>query len=205
MGITAKSTGNRRFKRLRKWGLWLLAFLVAGMSLTICFSPYGSHEGFSYKLIKESVIVDVPVDSAFRFLGNSDNAKRWSVYVDHITTLNGIRTPDGTPGSIRRCFCYKNEQGQRWDELITLVEPNKRRQLTTFNLIDFPIKANGLASEQRYRKISENRCEITFTLFFANHDPGFYDEFKTYFGAYKARSIFEQNLKNIKRILETGK
>lgn len=205
MGITAKSAGNKRFKRLRKWGLWLLALLVAGMSLAIYFSPYGSHEGFSYKLIKESVVVDVPVDSAFRFLGNSDNAKRWSVYVDHITTLNGIRTPDGTPGSIRRCFCHKNEQGQRWDELITLVEPNKRRQLTTFNLIDFPMKANGLASEQRYRKISENRCEITFTLFFANHNPGFYDEFKTYFGAYKARSIFEQNLKNIKRILETGK
>jgi len=127
------------------------------------------------------------------------------VYVDHISTLNSIRTPDGTPGSIRRCFCNKNEKGQRWDELITLVEPNKRRQLTTFNLIDFPMQANGLASEQRYRKISENRCEITFTLFFANHDPGFWDEFKTYFGAYQVQSIFQQNLKNIKRILETGK
>lgn len=205
MGITTKSAGNRRFKRLRKWVLWLFALLVTGMSLAIYFSPYGSHEGFSYKLIKESVVVDVSVDSAFRFLGNSDNAKRWSVYVDHISTLNGIRTPDGTPGSIRRCFCNSNEKGQRWDELTTLVEPNKRRQLTTFNLIDFPMQANGLASEQRYRKISANRCEITFTLFFANHDSGFWDEFKTYFGAYKVRSIFQQNLSNIKRILETGK
>ncbi|OGS76186.1 MAG: hypothetical protein A3D31_01015 [Candidatus Fluviicola riflensis] len=175
------------------------------MLLAICFSPYRSHEGYSYRLIKESVVVDVPVDSAFKFLGNSDNAKRWSVYVDHITTLNSIRTPDGTPGSIRRCFCNKDEKGQRWDELITLVEPNKRRQLTTYNLVDFPMQANGLASEQHFRKISENRCEITFTLFFANHDPGLWDEFKTFFGAYKVQSIFRLNLNNIKRILETGK
>lgn len=205
MGIAAKFPGNSRFKRFRKWALWFFALVMTAMFLLLCFSPYGSKEGFSYKLIKESVVVDVSVDSAFRFLGNSDNARRWSVYVDHISTLNSIRTPDGTPGSIRRCFCNKNEKGQRWDELITLVEPNKRRQLTTFNLIDFPMQANGLASEQRYRKISKNRCEITFTLFFANHDPGFWDEFKTYFGAYQVRSIFQQNLKNIKRILETGK
>ncbi len=205
MTITTTSTVKSRFKRLRKFLLWLFSFILAGMLLLICFSPYGSHEGYSYKLVKETVVINVPVDSAFRFLGNSDNARRWSVYVDHITTLNGIRTPDGTPGSIRRCFCNKNEKGQRWDELTTIVEPNKRRQLTTFNLVDFSMQANGLASEQRYRKLSDNRCELTFTLFFANHDPGFFDEFKTYFGAYKVQSIFRQNLSNIKRILETGK
>ncbi|HLP53455.1 MAG TPA: SRPBCC family protein [Fluviicola sp.] len=205
MSTSTKPVRKRRFKRTRKVLLWLFSVVIAGMMLLIFFSPYGSHEGFSYKLIRESVVVDVPVDSAFRFLGNSDNARRWSVYVDHITTLNSIRTPDGTPGSIRRCFCNKDEKGQRWDELITLVEPNKRRQLTTYNLVDFPMQANGLASEQRYRKIAENRCEITFTLFFANHDPGFWDELKTYFGAYKVQSIFRQNLDNIKRILETGK
>ncbi len=205
MSTIAKSTGNRFLKRLRKFGLWLFAFLTVGILMTIYFSPYGKHHGFSYKLMKESVVVNVPVDSAYKFLGNSDNAERWSVFVDHITTLNSNEFSDGTPRSIRRCYCNKNEKGQRWDEHITLVEPNKRRQLTTFNLIDFSIKADGLASEQRYRKISENKCEITFTLFFADHNPGFWDEFKTYFGAYKARSIFEQNLGNIKRILETGK
>jgi len=204
MSTIAKPPGNRFFKRIRKWGFWLLAILTTGTLAAIYFSPYGTHQGFSYKLMKESVVVDVSVDSAFRFLGNSENAKRWSVYVDHITTLNSNDAPDGTPGSIRRCFCNKNEKGQMWDERITLVEPNKRRQLTISNLVDFSIQANGLASEQRYRKISRNRCEITFTIFFANHDPGFWDEFKMYLGAYKARSIFEQNLGNIKRILETG-
>ena len=35
--------------------------------------------------------------------------------------------------------------------------------------------------------------------------PLFFEEFKTYLGAYKVRSIFKQNLQNIKRIIETGK
>jgi len=205
MSTIANSTRNRFFKRLRKWGLWLLVLLTTVTLLTIYFSPYGKQKGFSYKLMKESVVVNVSVDSAFRFLGNSDNAKRWSVYVDHISTLNSAEARDGTPGSVRRCFCNKNEKGQRWDERITVVEPNKRRQLTISNFVDFSMQANGLASEQRYRKISENSCEITFTIFFVNHDPSFWEEFKMYFGMYKAQSIFEQNLGNIKHILETGK
>ena len=203
MNKTVKSTKSSFFKRLRKVVLWLVVILTIGILAAVYFSPYGTHKGFSYKLLKSTVIVNVPVDSAYQFLGNSNNAKRWSVYVDHISTLNSNETPDGTPGSIRRCFCYANEKGQRWDERITLVEPNKRRQLITYNLVDFSMQANGLASEQRYTKLCENIYGITFTLFFANHKPGFWDEFKTYLGAYRASSIFEQNLANIKRILET--
>jgi len=186
------------FKRL----LFICAVLILGLLVAVFFSPYGTHKGFSYKLVQHSVIIHAPVDSVFAYLGNSSNARDWSVYVDHIKPLNTATVADGTIGSTRRCYCHADETGQRWDERTTVVERNKRRQLTTYNLVDFPVQADGLASEQLYERIDEHTCRLTFTLFFADHHPSFFTELKTYLGAYKVKSIFEQNLNNIKRIVE---
>ena len=181
---------------------YVCIILIIGLLIAVFFSPYGKQEGFSYKLVQHSVIIHAPVDSVFAYLGNSDNARNWSVYVDHIEPLNSTKIADGTVGSTRRCFCFADEKGQRWDERTTVVEQNKRRQLITYNLIDFSMQADGLASEQLYQPIDKNSCKLTFTLFFYDHNPSFFTELKTYLGAYKVKSIFEQNLANIKRILE---
>ena len=188
------------FKRL----FILISILIGGLLIAVFFSPYGKQDGFSYKLVQHSVIIHAPVDSVFAYLGNSDNARNWSVYVDHIKTLNAQKIADGTIGSERRCFCYTDETGQRWDERTTAVEQNKRRQLITYNLVDFTMQADGLASEQLYERIGKNDCKLTFTLFFHDHNPSFFTELKIYLGAYKVKFIFEQNLENIKRILNRG-
>lgn len=45
------------------------------------------------------------------------------MFVDHISPLNADQVPDGHVGSTRRCFCYANEQGRMWDEMLTEVIP----------------------------------------------------------------------------------
>lgn len=196
---------EKKFKRLKKFSLiigLILIFLIVGM---VVFSPYGAQKEFSYKLVKHSIEINAPVDSIFNFLGNSTNAKKWSVYVDHIIPLNTDSFPDGTPGSRRRCFCEKDETGIQWDELITEKIPNKKRQLVLYNLQGFPLTAQHLATEQLYEKAGDNKCSLTFTLFFKDVKPGPWESLKTYFAAYRIKDIYTANMNNIKRIIETGK
>jgi uncharacterized protein YndB with AHSA1/START domain len=171
----------------------------------IAFSPYGSHEGFPYKLVKYTVEINAPVDSVFNFLGNSKNASKWSVFVNHLTTLNADSFPDGTVGSRRRCFRSKDETGVQWDELITEKTVNQKRQLVIYNMKNFSIAADHLATEQIYEKTADNKCRLTLTVFFKNAEPSLWEKFKMYFAAYKIKSVFEGNMANIKRIVETGK
>lgn len=196
---------EKRFKSLKKWlaiaGL-LLLLLLTGM---VAFSPYGKQKDFPYKLVKHTVEINAPVDSVFNLLGKSSMASSWSVYVDHITPLNADSFPDGTTGSRRRCFCENDETGIQWDELITENIPDKKRQLVLYNLKGFPITADHLATEQLYEKLSENKCSLTFTLFFKDSKPGLLESLKTYFAGYKIKDIYSANMYNIKRIAETGK
>lgn len=69
----------------------------------------------------------------------------------------------------------------------------------------FFVTAEHLATEQRYEKIGDNKCSLTFTLFFKDTQPTWWESFKTYFAAYEISSIFNRNMANIKRIVETGK
>lgn len=192
-------------KRLKKILLGIvIAFCVALLAMVV-FSPYKSHDGFDYKLVKHTIVINAPVDSVFKFLGNSSNARKWSVYVNHISTLNSDEVKDGLPGSIRRAFCTEDEKGQRWDELVTIVEPNKRRQLVTYDYIDFSMTAEDLATEQIYEVIDANSTQLTFTLFFKDHEPTLFEKLKMNFAAYVVLDIYKKNMNNIKRILETGK
>lgn len=189
-------------KRFRKLLLIILVLLVLGVGGAIIFSPYGSHEGFNGKLIENTVEIDAPADSVFAYLGNSANAHNWSVFVDHITTLNSDSFPDGVPGSRRRCFRQADEKGIQWDELITVREPGKRRQLSIYNLKEFSMQADNLLTEQLYTPLGPNKCKLSLTLFFRDGKASWWDTFKTYLAAYKVKSIFSGNMANIKRIIE---
>ena len=191
--------------KLKKITLITLLSLLILTCLMIALSPYGNKDGSECKLVIHTVKINASADSVFHFLGNSNNAKRWSVYVNHITPLNSDSVADGQPGSTRRCFQNANEQGIQWDELITVVEPGKRRQLTIYNMQNFSMQANNLATEQLYEAVDNNTCKLSFTLFYCNAEPTLFESLKTYFAAYIVKNIYQKNMENIKRIVETGK
>lgn len=173
-----------------------LSLFLLLLGFILC-SPY--HYG---KPMSHTIIIDAPKEKVFQFLGNSANAARWSVFVNHISTLNPNEITDGQVGSRRRCFVNQNEQGTQWDELITEVIPNEKRQLSIYHLVDFSMKANNLYTEQQYEKINNNQCKLTFSLFYKNSDTTLFEHLKTYLAAYKIKSIFERNMLNIKTIIE---
>lgn len=178
---------------------WLIAFALMTTLLggTIWFSPYQYGKPMTY-----SITINAPRELVFKFLGNSTNASRWSVFVNHISTLNPSEVPDGKVGSRRRCFVNADEKGTQWDELITEVVPNEKRQLSIYNLVDFPMVANNLYTQQIYESINENQCRLTFSVFYKKTEPTVFEHLKTYLAAYKICSIFERNMLNIKRIIE---
>lgn len=195
---------EKKFSKLKK-GLMIIGItLVLALTGMIVFSPYGSHEGFDYKLVKVDMEIDAPVDSVYKFLGKSANAAKWSVFVDHITPLNADSFSDGSVGCRRRCYCNKDETGTQWDELTTENAADLKRQLTIYNMKDFSMTAEHLATEQLYEKIANDKCSLTFTVFYKDTKPTFMERFKLYFAAYKIKSIFVRNMANIKRIVETG-
>lgn len=195
-----KSLWKRRIKR---FFIYTSLILFIAFWIIIWLSPYGYHDGFDYKLIKHTVTINASPDKVFTYLGNSNNAREWSVFVDHIDPLpNGIK--DGEVGSFRRCFCNADEKGTQWDEEITEVDLNKRRQLRIFNLVDFEMTANGLHTEQLYKDLGNGKTELTFTVFYKNHEPSLWEEIKTYIAAYKMTSIFKGNMSNIKKFVEEG-
>ncbi|HEY6162333.1 MAG TPA: SRPBCC family protein [Bacteroidia bacterium] len=179
-----------------------MTVIVMALAGVIIFSPYGNHDGFNYKLILNTVEINAPADSVYKYLGNSDNARKWSVFVDHINTLNRDSFPDGAVGSRRRCFCNADEKGTQWDELVTEVVPGKKRQIIIYHLVDFSMNAEHLATEQIYESIGTNKCKLTFTVFFKDAQPSLWERIKTYIAAYKIKGIFEGNMNNIKKFNE---
>jgi uncharacterized protein YndB with AHSA1/START domain len=187
---------------MKKTWLIISLIVVCIVAAIILFSPYGNSNRFAYKAITHTVEINAPVEKVFNFLGRSANASRWSVFVNHITPLNADSVQDGMHGSTRRCFCRVDETGMQWDELITEVIPNQKRQLTIYNLKGFPMTAEDLATEQLYESTGENKCRLTFTVFIKRDAPSLVEKFKMYIAAYKIESIFKQNMKNIKSVVE---
>jgi len=194
---------EKRFKN--SWAKALLSVLTSitlVFTSMIYFSPFGKSDEAPYQLLKHSVVINAPVEKVFQYLGNSEHAAQWSVFVDHIIPLNTNEVADGKVGSIRRCFQQANETGMVWDEIISEVIPNKKRQLLIYNLKNFKMTADNLATEQQYEKIGEKKCRLSFTLFFKDVKPNLVDTLEMYLGAYQIKSIFAQNMVNIKRLIE---
>lgn len=187
-------------KRYLKWFYVLIIPVASGV--IIYASPFGNHEGFNYKLVKHTVDINAPAEKVFSFLGKSANASRWSVFVDHISPLNADSITDGKVGSTRRCFCRPDETGTKWDELITEVIPNHKRQLTIYNMQDFTMSEEGLATEQLYESPDPGKTRLTFTVFYKDRKPGWLALLKTYIAGYRIKSIFRQNMNNIKKLVE---
>lgn len=184
--------------------MWAIILFIVASIVMIVISPYGKHEGFDYKVVKTSIEINKPVEEVYRYIGNSANASKWSVYVDHISPLNTATYPDGTVGSKRRVFCNKDEKGRRWDELISENIPNKTRELELYNYHDFPMTASHLATRQLYEAISTNKTYLTFTVYFKDYKPGLIELYKMYLGSFWIKDIFERNMKNIKQNVEKG-
>lgn len=189
--------------------IYLLVFIALSLffislGLIIFFSPYGKGELYDNRFLKSSVTISMSKDSVYNVLGNSENARKWSVFVHHINTVNSSQIMDGTVGSIRRCYQNKDESGLRWDEEVIINKKNRTRRLSIFNMIHFDMSADYLMTDQIYEDI-EDGCKLTFTLFFVvSKDIPFMDEIKMYFAAYAIEDIFQKNLINIKHLVEEG-
>ena len=193
---------QKRFKTRFTGILRLAGISVLGLMTLIYCSPYGNDEAFPYKLIKQEVEIEAPVEKVFQYLGNSDHAAEWSVFVDHISPLNNDQHPDGEVGSERRCFVQADENGMRWDELTTEVVPNRKRQLTIYNLTNFSMTADHLMTEQLYERLDNGKCKLTFTVFFEAGRASLFEKVKMYVGAYRIKAIFRDNMNNIKWLTE---
>ena len=182
--------------------LVVLVSIFLLLVVMIAFSPYGSQAGFSYKTIVEEVTINASPSAVYAYLGKSANAANWSVFVHHIVPLNAHQVPDGKPGSFRRCFQNKDETGIVWDEEIAVADWAKRRQLTIFNMKNFPIMANGLATEQLYDSLGAKKIRLRFTLFFKDVQPNLLDKLKMYAAAWEVQRIYRRNMQNIKANVE---
>lgn len=177
--------------------------IVIALGIMIWFSPYGDKNGYSEKIIVEKIKIEAPIQDVYNYLGNSDNATDWSVYVDHITPLNPKSVKDGELGAIRRCFKNSDESGMFWDEEIIINEKNKRRRLTIYNMQKFSVSGEGLLTEQIYTQ-SNGTCELVFTLFLEKGKSNWLAELKLYYAGYFVSKILKENLERIKKINEAN-
>jgi len=171
--------------------------IIASLIITVWFSPYGKKDGSLHKIMIEKIVIDAETEDVYNYLGNSNHAEDWSIYVDHISTLNQASYKDGKLGSIRRCFKNENESGIYWDEEILIDEANQRRQLSIYNMTNFSISGENLLTEQIYID-KHGKCELSLTLFLDETKSSFLDELKLYYAAYTVSSIFKKNLEEIK-------
>jgi hypothetical protein len=188
-----------KFKTILKYSGLAIFIILLGL---IIASPYNQKEGDNHRTVAYSIIIHAPVNKVFDFMGKSELAEKWSVYVDGIQTLNSRKIPDGAVGSKRRCFVHPLKNGQYWDEEVIISEKNGRRRLSIFNLVNFPISASGLLTEQLYKRLDNNITELKLTLFYIKDTPSFLGWLKIKLGAYRIKKIFKKNLLNIKDLIE---
>lgn len=146
---------------------------------------------FAQKKYKVSIEMDASSEYVFNYLGNSNNANKWSVFVDSIAVLNPFEFNDGDIGSIRRC--YVRNSNKKWDEEIAEITSNQHRLLRCFNYQNFKANPPHLFTEQSYQDTGNNKCLVTFTIIM-NEKPTIIQRL----GVIKTQSIFRKNLKNIK-------
>ena len=182
----------------------IVLFFLAAIVLMVVLSPYGGGSLYKVRFLESSIEINSSKKHVYSVLGNSNNARKWSVFVHHISTLNPNKTTDGSVGSIRRCYQNEDESGLQWDEKIIINEINKKRRLSIFNMVHFDMSTDYLMTDQIYED-SNNGCKLTFTIFFdSTKGISLIDELKMYFAAYTAQGIFEKNLINIKHLIEEG-
>ncbi len=189
-------------KKYLKPLLIVASILLFAFALLLLTSHYEKNRFSEQRAIYGTVEINAPVERVFKYMSRSDWAGKWSVFVHHITPLNADKVADGAKGCIRRCFVNSDETGTQWDEEILNVTPNKNRTLSVYALKGFPITSEGLITQQIYEPIDSTHTRLTLILAYGE-PPSLWEQLKTHIASYKTHSIFEANLANIKRNIES--
>lgn len=191
-----------------------MAVLALAVGLII-YSPYKRHPGVDYRILSQSVEIAGAADSVYRFLGDTANVKRWSVFVDEIRPLNADSVAPWDPGSRLRCFVRKGAKGgkggteKRWDETVLEAVPGRKRILVLYGFAGFSAAPDSLTMEQIFTPLEDADGRevgaglLTFNLYFTR-GPGWRETFQMFFAAYSIKGIFSRDLANVKRVIESG-
>lgn len=154
--------------------------------------------------VSKSVEINAPVEKTWAYASDSLQAVNWSIYFNHISPLEGP-SPDGQIGSLRRCFRNKDESGYAWDEVIINVEPQKLRQIVTYNFINYPFnfahENEYVFVRQLYESLGPDKSKLTFQTIPRNESNPFF-RFIFWISRGKTGEIFLKNLENIKAAIE---
>jgi hypothetical protein len=186
---------------IKKVRIGLLVFSILLLMLWVC-SPFKLNPETNEYSLENSILVQAPAEKTFIYLGNSSNASTWSSFVDHITPLNPDQTPDGQLYSTRRCFRKADETGIQWDEDIVKWEANKLRELSIYNMKNFPVSTGDLRTRQHYETQPDGSVKLTFGLYKSADKTTWTDVINMKYTGYLIAGIFEANISNIKRELE---
>lgn len=154
-------------------------------------------------VVAESVVIEAPVEDAWAYIGDSRNARQWSVFFSHITPLPGT-PPDGTVGAVRRCFRRPDETGITWDEELIEAVPFQRREIRVFGLRGFraPRAAETeLRTTQSYERLGPRRTRVTFSGRLDHPDDAL-QRMAFWLSHWEAARVFSVNLENIKAAVE---
>ncbi|HEV2132411.1 MAG TPA: SRPBCC family protein, partial [Longimicrobiaceae bacterium] len=113
--------------------------------------------------IAESVTIEAPVEEVWSYLGDSGNARQWSVFFHHIAPLDSL---DGRLGAERRCFRNPDRSGIRWDETVIALVPHRERRIHVYNLAGFALPRadrSEFETRQLYERPSPGTTRLTFT------------------------------------------
>jgi Polyketide cyclase / dehydrase and lipid transport len=154
-------------------------------------------------VVAESVVIEAPCEDAWTYIGNSSNARQWSVFFSHITPLAGT-PPDGTVGAVRRCFRRPDEAGITWDEELVEVVPLERRTIHVFNLRGFRApRAVGteFVTTQTYERLDPRQTRVTFSCWLDRPKDAI-QRVIFWKSHWETARIFRVNLENIKAAVE---
>lgn len=181
---------------IKKISYTILFALIVFVVVVYFFSPATTNKHGELQIVQTITIAD-SVPNVFEYMGSSENAKIWSVYVDHINLLSG---EDGKVNCKRRCFKEADEKGIQWDEEILEIIPNEKRVLSIYNGKNFPIYSKNLITEQQYKE-TNGGCELSLILTLKGKQS-FWENFKFKFASFVVKKVFKGNLTNIKNDIE---
>jgi uncharacterized protein YndB with AHSA1/START domain len=183
-----------------------MAVLALAVGL-IMNSPYKLQPGSDRRMLSISTDIAAAADSVYRFLGDTANAERWSVFIDEIAPLNADSVQPWAAGSRLRCFVRNDGKERRWDETVREAVPGRKRLLVLYGFEGFSAAPDSLTLEQIFapmedaegREVAASR--LTFNLYFTR-GPGWRETLQMFFAAYSVKGIFSRDLAHVKRLLE---
>lgn len=179
-----------------------LLLLVSPLAITYFIAQQDGH------VHKYSVTINSPQEEVWHYLSDNKNAHKWSIFFDHITTLESDdpTISEGGIGSIRRCFRNPDETGITWDEVTVNTKPYEFRQIHTYNVQHWPYKDfNELEFNvyQTYEDLGNGKTKLSFATDLKTPMTA-YAKWMFYLAKWETERIFQANMENIKAHIEQG-